>query len=444
LSGTLPRIPRGKRETHTRTRLVVDVVAATWATPSGTRGCENDSFTALESRTQRLRFGHVCGDELQHAAFTSREVRDEGLNVCAPLIRVATAGPHIASALEQLPHAKHAGDGACAEDAVPFRRAAHSQAGLRNGEAPQCGSFWCGEVKIGTEGALRTMPAVSTAIIDAVTSPARVDGDIDAADAGLHCSLPFAGDAFPGTAVACLRTHGAVVLRNCLTEDVVAAAACALQPFLDAVTSGWAAEADTLALPSWRQWGVTRTPRVNAGKKNVHFAPERVLEHSGEPSLHSALEQLARAGRFSDVLSAYFSDACVDLRDGAVCLTETGVSITRPGGAGMELHADGGVGEATVLLSLACVPQEVGGLALVPGSHSAYSTDATQEAQEQDDTLLPGQQARRRALTWHCYRPGDALVIDARTLHGASDNTSESAWRCVAWFIFNYVQETQP
>jgi hypothetical protein len=224
-----------------------------------------------------------------------------------------------------------------------------------------------------------------------------------------------------------------------LTDDVVATAACALQPFLDAVTSGWATEADTLALPSWRQWGVTRTPRVNAGKKNVYFAPERVLEHSGKPSLHAALEELAIAGRFSDVLSAYFSDAC-DLRDGAVSLTETGVSITRPGGAGMELHADGGVGEATVLLSLAYVPQEVGGLALVPGSHSAYSTDATQEAQELDETLSPGQQARRRALAWHCYRPGDALVIDARTLHGASDNTSESTWRCVAWFIFNYVQ----
>lgn len=81
-------------------------------------------------------------------------------------------------------------------------------------------------------------------------------------------------DAPGGTAdaLASLATHGAVVLEGALREADVDAAAAALQPFLDDVAARWDAQADALPL-SWRKWGITRCPRVNAGKKNVHFDP---------------------------------------------------------------------------------------------------------------------------------------------------------------------------
>ena len=73
-------------------------------------------------------------------------------------------------------------------------------------------------------------------------------------------------------ALACLATHGAVLLDAALPEAAVAAAAAALAPFLDDVAARWDADADALPL-SWRKYGITRCPRVNAGKKNVHFDP---------------------------------------------------------------------------------------------------------------------------------------------------------------------------
>ena len=73
-------------------------------------------------------------------------------------------------------------------------------------------------------------------------------------------------------ALACLATHGAVLLDAALPEAAVTVAAAALAPFLDDVAARWDADADALPL-SWRKYGITRCPRVNAGKKNVHFDP---------------------------------------------------------------------------------------------------------------------------------------------------------------------------
>ena len=86
----------------------------------------------------------------------------------------------------------------------------------------------------------------------------------------VRCDAP--GGASCAAALACLATYGAVLLEAALPDAAVAAAAAALQPFLDDVAARWDADADALPL-SWRRWGITRCPRVNAGKKNVHFDP---------------------------------------------------------------------------------------------------------------------------------------------------------------------------
>lgn len=56
-------------------------------------------------------------------------------------------------------------------------------------------------------------------------------------------------------------------------------------------------------------------------------------------------------------------------------LSESGLSVTRPGGEGMEWHADGTDGEATVLVSLADVSADLGCLGMIPGSHAEYNPD---------------------------------------------------------------------
>jgi hypothetical protein len=268
------------------------------------------------------------------------------------------------------------------------------------------------------------MPAAPNVDDDISISPAPRDGDVDSA------ALVVPGKD-TDAAVSCLRTHGVTVLQACIPPDVVQATSCALQPFLDHLVEHWSA-ADALTLPSWRAWGVSRTPRVNAGKKNVHFVQDEQLPN-GMQSLHAALVALAQAGGFAALLRAYHGHDVV--------LYETGVSVTRAGGTGMELHADGGEGEATVLLALRDVPREVGALALVPGTHVAYTTHgACVDGEDCDGDV---EQQKRRPITWHCYAPGDAVVLDARTLHGASDDVSPrentgtaGIARAVVWFIY--------
>ena len=110
-----------------------------------------------------------------------------------------------------------------------------------------------------------------SAMLSASEQPAPRAVGGDARDL-LRVRCDGADGAARAAALACLATHGAVVLEGALADADVAAAAAVLQPFLDDVAARWDAEADALPL-SWRRWGITRCPRVNAGKKNVHFDP---------------------------------------------------------------------------------------------------------------------------------------------------------------------------
>lgn len=98
----------------------------------------------------------------------------------------------------------------------------------------------------------------------------------------------------------------------------------------------------------------------------------------------------------------------------------------------MEWHADGGEGEATVLLSLSNQPSERGSLGLVPGSHMHYQPGA-------EGGVERARELAGNKVAWQAYEAGAPVLIDARTLHCAASNRT-AEMRCVAWFIFN--QET--
>jgi ectoine hydroxylase-related dioxygenase (phytanoyl-CoA dioxygenase family) len=119
----------------------------------------------------------------------------------------------------------------------------------------------------------------------------------------------------------------------------------------------------------------------------------------------------------------------------------------------MEWHADGTHGEATVLLTLDDVARATGPLGVVPQSHRGYSTrkaaaaaapgeeeadacagDCKDEEEEEDQAAAI--MATCPPPVWYAYRRGAPVMIDARTLHCAADNSSE-ALRAVAWFIYN-------
>jgi hypothetical protein len=180
------------------------------------------------------------------------------------------------------------------------------------------------------------------------------------------------------------------------------------------VFTRWCSEDDTLQLSSWRQWGISRLPRVNAGKKNVHL--------SSPGTLHDALATLADEAGFARLLSAYSGSS--------MSLTEVGLSLTRGRGAGMEWHADGGEGEATVLMALDDQPAERGALGIVPGSHRFYAGGGD------EDGVEAAMEACERRVCWNAYAAGCPVLIDARTLHAAAANESDGS-RVVAWFIFN-------
>jgi ectoine hydroxylase-related dioxygenase (phytanoyl-CoA dioxygenase family) len=165
--------------------------------------------------------------------------------------------------------------------------------------------------------------------------------------------------------------------------------------------------------------------------------------------LHDALAALAAAGGFEALLSAHCGGRCT--------LSESGVSVTRRGGCGMEWHADGTRGEATVLLALQDVPPEAGALGIVPASHLRYSArkaSATQPGGEAaapahaseacacggdgDEDQVAAVMAQCAPPLWYAYRRGMPALLDARTLHAAADNVS-GALRAVVWLI--YTQE---
>ncbi len=263
------------------------------------------------------------------------------------------------------------------------------------------------------------MPAAYAA--EAEAAPVRAPGEGDA-----HEVVAVRADAGDSAVLTCLRTHGCCVLLDAVPGEALAEARAAFAPFLQEVAQCWDTDADTLTLASWRRYGVTRVPRVNAGKKNVHFTPDSA---DGSASLHASLARLAAVGGFARLLSAHAG--------ARMSLTESGVSLTRGRGAGMEWHADGGVGEATVLMSLEDVPAARGALGLVPGSHAFYDADACGE-----DGVARALGACSGRVVWNAYRAGCPVLFDARTLHAAADNTTDEL-RCVAWYIYNADEEQQ-
>ena len=154
-------------------------------------------------------------------------------------------------------------------------------------------------------------------------SPCREPGDGDAS------ALLYVARSDSDAALNCLRTHGAVVLRDAVSEEALLEARAALAPFLTAAAAAWDEETDSLSL---KGFGVSRLPRVNAGKKNVHFTDDSLL--------HAALAKLAAAAGVAELLAAAHGSP--------LTLSESGLSLTRAGGSGMEWHSDGGVGENTV------------------------------------------------------------------------------------------------
>ena len=97
-----------------------------------------------------------------------------------------------------------------------------------------------------------------------------------------------------------------------------------------------------------------------------------------------------------------------------------------------------GQGDATVLLSLEDVPVERGALGLAPGSHAHYGLDKASAAASDSEPVLDDA-ARAAAwprIAWYAYRAGCPCVIDARTLHAASDNRT-AGLRAVAWYIYS-------
>ena len=156
-------------------------------------------------------------------------------------------------------------------------------------------------------------------------------------------------------------------------------------------------------------------------------------------------------GGFERLLSAHTGGRCT--------LAESGLSLTRAEGSGMEWHADGVGGEATVLMALDDVATDKGPLGIVPGSHAAYSTrkaasgmmqrgccaaadadacdgdGAEAEQEEEEEDQVAAVMAQCAPPVWYAYRRGAPALLDARTLHAAADNVS-GALRAVVWLIY--------
>eukprot|EP01034_Spumella_vulgaris_P023630 gene23630-29869_t len=101
-------------------------------------------------------------------------------------------------------------------------------------------------------------------------------------------------------------------------------------------------------------------------------------------------------------------------------------------GEGMEWHSDGAEGEATVLMAVSDVDEAMGSLRVIPGSHLLYVPGVGHE-----ESVL---KSKAKWLAEHQvvygYRAGQPMMIDARTLHSVSRNSSDK-WRLVIWFIYD-------
>jgi hypothetical protein len=216
--------------------------------------------------------------------------------------------------------------------------------------------------------------------------------------------------------LAHLGTAGAVLWAGAFagSEVRIAELKAKMDEFLDVAKQSYDYDSDSFTF-SKRKYNVTRLPRIGHGKHNIHF------DAYGSEG-HDILSEIAKLGRFEEMLSAYQDSPC--------SLSEAGISITRPrtgddAGEGIEWHSDGGKGACTVLVCLEDVTPEQGSLGVVPGSHLQY------QAGEDYDIAGAG-----TAPLHYPYRAGVPMIIDARTVHRATDNVS-TRWRAIFWFIFD-------
>ncbi|GMH42319.1 hypothetical protein BSKO_10238 [Bryopsis sp. KO-2023] len=214
-----------------------------------------------------------------------------------------------------------------------------------------------------------------------------------------------------------LHEAGSVVLRNVVPEASIQKARTVLKPVVDSVVESFGAASDPLAGCLGDELGVVRSPFVGDGKRNVHFDPH-------ESEAHFGMADLARESMLEDVIRAYAGEEC--------SLSETGFSVTRPGGEGMEWHSDGVEGEMTILMSLTEISEEQGCLGVVPCSHKKYCSEKAEGGAEEAQQRVVDEGPR----VWYAYRPGVPMLIDARTLHCARDNRSDR-FRVLLWWIYN-------
>lgn len=256
-----------------------------------------------------------------------------------------------------------------------------------------------------------------------------------------------------------------------LKEDLVTAAREAVRSITKHLLSSYDPVVDEFVDFEKDQWSVVRTPRINPGKHNIHFDPYESTEH------HALAEMVRQAG-LEELLTCYqqnldklnnINGDGVESVAGRTSLRESGLSLTAPQHLlnstttkrddiendrdtwstfhnGMELHSDGPKGENTVLMSFDDVCFQQGPLLVAPGTHCDY-IDGTGHSPRHvtavERTVFSSSRcvvlaANGRRACHYCYRAGQPVVIDSRTLHGALPNVS-NRWRIICWFIFEYI-----
>jgi len=239
-------------------------------------------------------------------------------------------------------------------------------------------------------------------------------------------------------------------------------------------------DAKVLSAEARRALGITRIAKIGTGKKNVHFDPyyfssspspaakNQPLQQrpaaaaataaapatpptsssSSRTSLHphSAMEALAETAGIASVIRAYCGEE--------VTLAETGLSITRPGGEGLEWHADGREGECTVIMSVEDIGGRKGRLGVVRKSHLMLDRNESEDFDQELLEVVEREGGREGGMVWYAYRKGQPIVFDARTVHAAEGSKGEGGeekeegegeggregwgeYRVILWWIYN-------
>lgn len=172
---------------------------------------------------------------------------------------------------------------------------------------------------------------------------------------------------------------------------------------------------------------------------------------------HAVMEALAKAAGVEALIKAYCGED--------VTVAETGLSITRPGGGGLEWHADGRAGECTVIMSVDDLPSEMGKLGVILGSHEALDRDTSEDFDAEISGVVEreARENQNAGKVSYAYRAGQPIVVDARTLHAAEGSsvgvevgheeegqqeedgegerqgTTPKGYRVILWWIYNGV-----